>query len=80
MEEDIKGALRDFVLQETRVNSIGDDDNLFASRLVNSLFAIQLVTFIERRFGVRIEDDDLEIENFQSVHAMTALVERKRAR
>lgn len=53
-------------------------DNIFETGLVNSLFALQLVTFIESHFDLSIEDDDLVPENFDSVLAMVSFVESKR--
>lgn len=42
------------------------------------MFAIQLVEFVEGAFGIEVESEDLEMENFRSIDAITALVERKR--
>jgi methoxymalonate biosynthesis acyl carrier protein len=44
---------------------------------VNSLFAMQLVAFLESEFHLRIDNEDLEIENFRSVNALVRLVEKK---
>jgi len=45
---------------------------------VNSLFAVQLMTFLEKIFVVEIGMDDLDIENFKSINATTAFVMRKK--
>jgi acyl carrier protein len=37
-----------------------------------------IITFIEEEFGIEVDDDDLKAENFQTVNAMTKLVEGKR--
>jgi acyl carrier protein len=58
---------------------LGDDGNLFETGIVNSLFAVQLMTFVERQFGIEIGMDDLEIENFKSINATAAFVARKSA-
>jgi acyl carrier protein len=50
---------------------------LFESGLVNSLFAVQLMTFIERKFGIEVGTDDLEIKNFESISATAAFIARK---
>jgi acyl carrier protein len=47
--------------------------------MVNSLFAVQLTTFIEKTFGIEIGADDLDIKNFRSLNAATAFVESKSA-
>ncbi|MFG1610301.1 hypothetical protein [Actinoplanes sp. NPDC049265] len=58
-------------------HEIRDDDDMFALGVVNSLFAIQLVRFVEIEFALRAERDDLDIDNFCSINALTAFVRRK---
>jgi methoxymalonate biosynthesis acyl carrier protein len=74
-----KENIKAFLSQVTRGRLASDDDDIFASGFVNSLFAMQLVMFVEKKFAVSVEDEDLEIQNFRSVNAIVALVERKRA-
>lgn len=57
---------------------ISDSDNMFQLRLVDSLFALQLVKFIESQFSIAIESEDLEMDNFRSVNAIADMVRRKR--
>jgi acyl carrier protein len=38
---------------------------------------MQLVQFVETTFGITVESDDLDIDNFRSIDAIAALVERK---
>ncbi|MEN3329685.1 MAG: hypothetical protein V7638_4492 [Acidobacteriota bacterium] len=54
-----------------------DSDDIFAMGFINSLFAMQLVMWIENEFGVTVENDDLEIGNFNSVDNIAAFVARK---
>lgn len=44
---------------------------------INSLFAMQLVLFVEKEFNVSVENDELDVHNFRSVLAITDLVQRK---
>jgi methoxymalonate biosynthesis acyl carrier protein len=76
-EEQIRQQVRDFVGRFIRGHNLGDGDDIFATGYVNSMFAMQLVQFVETTFGVTVESDDLEIDNFRSVDAITALVMRK---
>ena len=79
-EEGIKGAVRRFIVTSINGAHVGDDDNLFESGIVNSLFAVQLMTFIEKTFAIEVEADDLDIENLKSLNATTAFVLRKSGR
>ena len=74
---DIKQQVREFVSRFVRGHALGDGEDIFATGFVNSMFAMQLVQFVETTFGVTVESDDMDIENFQSIDAISALVERK---
>ncbi len=52
------------------------EDDFFAAGAVSSMFAMQLVVFIESTFDVEVAGDDLVIDNFRTVGAMTVLVAR----
>jgi acyl carrier protein len=55
--------------------AVRDDDDLFG--LKDSLFAMELLVFVESTFGIRIQPEDLSIQNFRSIDAICALIERK---
>jgi len=74
---EIRQALRDFIQRSVRVPALGDDDDLFESGVVNSLFAVQLMTFVEKKFAVEVAMEDLEIANFRSIDATAGFVLRK---
>ncbi len=76
-EAEIKETVRQFIFSAIRLPELGDDDNLFESGIVNSLFAVQLMTFVERTFGIEVQAEDLDIENFKSLNATTGFVVRK---
>jgi methoxymalonate biosynthesis acyl carrier protein len=74
-----KAKIRGFLAGFFRGHELTDDEDLFATGYVNSMFAMQLVQFVEQEFGVEVENEDLDIDNFRSVDAIAALVEKKRA-
>ena len=73
----VKETIRNFILDSINIPNLTDDDNLFESGIVNSLFAVQLMTFIEKSFNIEVTMDDLSMENFESVNATASFVERK---
>ncbi|HEV2150486.1 MAG TPA: acyl carrier protein [Longimicrobiaceae bacterium] len=77
--EDNKTRIREFIGRHVRGHELQDDEDIFATGFVNSMFAMQLVQFVEQAFGITVENEDLEIDNFRSVNAIAALVERKAA-
>ncbi|MCQ9130959.1 MULTISPECIES: phosphopantetheine-binding protein [Streptomyces] len=64
-----------FLEEKTRTTWERDVD-LFASGAVSSLFAMELVVFVEGAFGVQVEGADLAMDNFRTVERMSALVTR----
>ena len=74
---EVKETVRRFILSAITVTGLDDDANLFESGIVNSLFAVQLMTFIEMTFAVEVGTHDLDIENFKSLNAMAAFVLKK---
>jgi acyl carrier protein len=76
----VKETVRGFILRSITIRKLDDDDNLFESGIVNSLFAVQLMTFIEKTFAIEVGMDDLDIDNFKSLNAATAFVLKKNGR
>jgi methoxymalonate biosynthesis acyl carrier protein len=73
----IASPLRQFMARSFDGRVIADHDDIFALGFANSLFAMQLVAFVERQYGVEIGSDDLEMDNFRSIQAISDLVGRK---
>jgi methoxymalonate biosynthesis acyl carrier protein len=74
----IKTDIRGFLGRHFRTDALRDDDDIFALGLVNSMFAMQIVMFLEGQYGLTVENEDLELDNFRSVAAMSRFVGRKR--
>ena len=69
--------IRAFLGRFFRSRNLSDSDDVFALGL-NSLFAMQLVAWVEKEFDIEVADEDLEVSNFNSVNAITDFVSRKR--
>ena len=76
-EKNVKETIMSFILSSINIAGLDDDDNLFETGIVNSLFAVQLMTFVEKTFGIEVTMDDLDIENFKSINATTSFVIKK---
>ncbi len=77
--EQIRPRTKAFISRHFKNEQLNDDDDIFALGFVNSLFAMQLVMFVEKEFGMSVADEDLSIDNFRSVNAVVDLVTRKMA-
>ena len=79
-EKGIKETVKRFILSSISIPNWDDDDNLCESGIVNSLFAVELMTFLEQTFAIEVAMDDLDMENFKSLNATTAFVLQKNGR
>ncbi len=79
-QPDEKQAIRRFILSSVALPELDDDANLFEAGIVNSLFAVQLMTFVEKTFAIEVGAEDLDIDNFKSVNATAAFVQRRNGR
>ncbi len=66
-----------FVQRAFKGHALRDDEDIFATGYVNSMFAMQMVQFVETEFGFTVESEDLDLDNFRSVDAISAFVARK---
>ena len=70
--------IRDYVAR-TFAKTVGPDDSLLDSGLVDSTGIFELVGFLEDNFGVKIEDEEIVPEHFETSAMVAAFVERKRS-
>ena len=75
--EAIEEALLSFLAERIKT-TVAVDQDLFKSGLVSSMFAMQLVVYLEERYGIAVIGKDLTLDNFRTVQAMTHLVLRLR--
>ena len=75
---DITTHIKTFLARVIPDHELGDEEDIFAAGYVNSLFAMQLVLFVEKEFHIAIEQADMVIENFRTVGAIARLVAHKR--
>jgi acyl carrier protein len=75
MLDSVSQTARSFI--EPRLpRPVSDDEDFFALGTVNSLFAMELVLFVEDSFGTTVPDSELDLANFRTIGAITALVHR----
>ena len=73
---EIRGWIQENV---TGSRDIPDDYPLIENGVLTSLQTVELVMFMEDRFGVTIEDEEFSEENFGAIRAIAELVASKTA-
>jgi acyl carrier protein len=82
VDQAIRHELREFV-EENFLSlhphlELSDADKLLQLGIVDSLGFVELVEEIQERFAVDVRDVEITEDNFGSIDAMVAFVERKR--
>lgn len=73
----IEQAVTEFLQTTLRGKQPEPHDDLFALGYVSSLSALELVTFLEGRFEIAVEVEDLRLDNFRSLSRIVAFVQHK---
>lgn len=78
----LKQVLRTYIqdnLLRGKGVEIGDNDSLIEHGVLDSLALLNLITFIEDQTGIRVPDDEVLLENFETVTAIDQTIDRLRA-
>jgi acyl carrier protein len=74
-------AIRDFVSRNFLFNDgeypYGDDASFLEEGIIDSLGIIELVSFVEKTFGISVADNELLPSNFDSVSKLGNFVATK---
>ncbi|WP_142849817.1 acyl carrier protein [Telmatospirillum sp. J64-1] len=63
-------TLREFFANELNVDVPSIDTDLLEESLVDSLMLLQLIMFLESRYGFTVAPDSLEFDNFRSIRSI----------
>jgi acyl carrier protein len=78
----VSAEIEQFILSELTqgrgITEIDPSENLLSKGIVDSHGVMELVGFLEERYGIAVGDEDLSPENFESVASIEAFVARKR--
>jgi len=75
----IEQDIRKFLIEEflSGNGEILSEDIPLLGNVIDSQGVIELVAFIQQRFNIQIEDDDVSTENLASVRTVVELIEQK---
>ena len=81
MEHGITQTIRRFLTERAWLTvdaEVSESDSLLEKGVIDSMAMVELVSFIEQTFEIRIHDEELMPENFDSLAAMRAFITAKR--
>jgi len=78
IEQDVREFLRDNLFLNS-VDDLSDDDSFLEKGIVDSMGILHLIAFVEHKYGIRPDDEDLITENWDSIRRLSNYVRGKLA-
>jgi acyl carrier protein len=79
----IKEEIREFILNNflkgDRSKRVADDTSFIEEGIIDSIGILELVAFLEEKFGIKVEDDEIAPENFESLEKLDSYIKSKAA-
>lgn len=78
-ESRITDSLTNYLQQELNQTQVALTLNttLIEAGLIDSLSIFKLILFMEEQFAIKIQPEDITVENFETINALTALLKSK---
>ena len=61
----------------TKERTVGLEDSLLDSGIIDSLGTLEVVQFLEDEFGIEVTDEEMVADHFESINAIARFVESK---
>ncbi len=76
---DVRSDIKAFLTKQApKGASFSEQDNLLMKGVIDSLKMLDLISYIEKQFGIAIDEDEMMPDNFESVDAIVNFVNEKR--
>jgi acyl carrier protein len=79
----VKHEIRNFILENFLYgqddNTLGDDVSFMESGIIDSTGVLELVSFVQDKYKIKVSDDELIPANFDSLKVLASFIERKSA-
>ena len=75
--------IRNFIIDQFLFgdeSQLSDDVSFLESGIIDSTGILELVTFLEETYSIKVEDTEMLPENFDSVNNVAEFIERKVAK
>ena len=77
LQQDIRQFVIDNFLFSEDTGTLANDDSLMEQGINDSTGALELVTFLEGKYRIKIEDNELDPENLDSINKLVSFINRK---
>jgi acyl carrier protein len=77
VETELRRFIGHYFLPRAGLKTFSSEDSFMAKGIIDSTGVLELVEFIEEKFRVTIEDEELIPDNFDSLKKLARFVDRK---
>ncbi len=76
---EVKSKIREYIIESTfeDVQNITDETLIFEEGVLDSMGLLFLIEFLKEEFNVTTNDDELVVENFESINKIVAFINNK---
>jgi acyl carrier protein len=79
---DAKSKIKTFIIENFlfgNADGLNDDTSFLEEGIIDSTGVLELITFLEEEFGIKVEDEELIPENLDSLNNVNAFLQKKAA-
>ena len=73
----LKKFIRENFLPSSGLNVVEDSDSFMEKGVIDSTGVLELIAFVEDRFGIKVEDEEIIPDNLDSLAKLTSYLDRK---
>ena len=77
IKHEVKQYVLDNFIMGASIQELQDDDSFMAGHIIDSTGILELTSFLEQAFGIKVEDEELVPDNLDSLNCIEQYVQRK---
>jgi len=77
LNDDLRKFVTDNFMYGKPYEGFADDDSFIEQGIIDSTAVMELVAFLEGRYGIKLQDQDLVPDNLDSINSLARFVENR---
>ncbi|MFH1743398.1 MAG: acyl carrier protein, partial [bacterium] len=77
IKAEIKSHIENHSLAGANLSDLHDDDSFFENGIIDSAGVLELVAFVEEQFNITVTDEEVTLENLDSVNRLIGFIRLK---
>ena len=82
MNQENAQIIRAFIIENflfsSSDNGLKDTDSFLENGVIDSTGVLELISFLEEKYAIQVQDEEIVPENLDSINAVVAFLRRKR--